>query len=142
MKNLKIYFAGSIRGGRDDAGIYQQIIEMLKNYGKVLTEHIGQKQLTSSGEAEKTDKYIYTRDVDWIRECDIVVAEVTNPSLGVGYELGFAESLNKKIFCLHRSIEGKKLSAMVSGNSNFKVFEYVSIDDLPAILKQIFAEVL
>ena len=38
---MKIYFAGSIRGGRDDAEIYSQIIEFLQGYGQVLTEHVG-----------------------------------------------------------------------------------------------------
>ena len=38
--NIKIYFAGSIRGGREDKILYSQIIENLKKYGTVLTEHI------------------------------------------------------------------------------------------------------
>ena len=43
--NMKIYFAGSIRGGRDDAEIYYQIIEFLREYGEILTEHVGKKDL-------------------------------------------------------------------------------------------------
>lgn len=38
---MKIYFAGSIRGGRDDASIYARLIEELKTHGEVLTEHVG-----------------------------------------------------------------------------------------------------
>ena len=45
---MKIYFAGSIRGGRGDAEIYAQIIEFLQGYGEVLTEHIGDTSLTSN----------------------------------------------------------------------------------------------
>jgi hypothetical protein len=37
---MKIYFAGSIRGGREDAALYLEIIEYLKTFGEVLTEHI------------------------------------------------------------------------------------------------------
>ena len=47
---MKIYFAGAIRAGRDNQEIYQQIIERLRKYGKVLTEHIGRKNLTADGE--------------------------------------------------------------------------------------------
>lgn len=36
-----IYFCGSIRGGRDDAALYKRIIDQLRDYGEVLTEHIG-----------------------------------------------------------------------------------------------------
>ena len=36
---MTIYFAASISGGRGDQAIYEQIIEMLKQHGTVLTEH-------------------------------------------------------------------------------------------------------
>ena len=43
---MKIYFAGSIRGGRDDVKLYQQIINFISGYGEVLTEHVGNENLT------------------------------------------------------------------------------------------------
>ena len=46
---MKIYFAGSIRGGRDDKELYLEIINLLGKYGKVLTEHIGDKTLSAMG---------------------------------------------------------------------------------------------
>jgi nucleoside 2-deoxyribosyltransferase len=100
---MKIYFAGSISGGRDDQEIYLEIIEFLKGKGhKVLTEHIANSNLSSYGETNLTREDIFLRDVEWIRESDIFIAEVTQVSLGVGYEIGFAESLGKKIVCLFR----------------------------------------
>lgn len=47
-----------------------------------------------------TEEFIYKRDVDWLLESDFVIAEVTQPSLGVGYELGFAEAKGKPVLCL------------------------------------------
>jgi hypothetical protein len=41
---MNIYFCGSIRGGRNLAATYEKMIEMLKSYGKVLTEHLGSDQ--------------------------------------------------------------------------------------------------
>lgn len=35
-----IYFAGRITGGRKYADLYQRIVEKLKTYGNVLTEHV------------------------------------------------------------------------------------------------------
>lgn len=127
---MKIYFAGSIRGGRDDQDIYLGIISLLKEYGEVLSEHIGNKDLTSYGQVTMTNQEIYTKDMNWVNEADIIIAEVTNPSLGVGYEIGFAESAQKKIIALYRPSEGKRLSAMIAGNKNIETIEYTSVPEL------------
>lgn len=37
----------------------------------------------------------------------VVVAEVTQPSLGVGYELGRAVDMKKKVLCLFRPSSGR-----------------------------------
>ena len=134
---MRIYFAGSIRGGRGDREIYGQIITILQNYGQVLTEHIADAKISSYGQTNMTDVEIYTKDVNWIKEADIVVAEVTNPSLGVGYELGFAESLGKKIIALYRKSEDKRLSAMIAGNKNINYVEYKEVSDLLEIFVNI-----
>jgi hypothetical protein len=126
---MKIYFAGSIRGGRDDKPIYLQMIEHLRKYGQVLTEHIGDQNLTDFGDDGPSDEWIYGRDMSWLREADIVVAEVSTPSLGVGYEIAKAEELNKKILCLYRDQKGKRLSAMVSGNRGLKLAKYRKIEE-------------
>ena len=101
---MKIYFAGSIRGGRDDAKLYETIITYLGTIGQVLTEHVGDKHLSSMGETGGIDTNIYNRDIEWIQKADMIIAEVTTPSLGVGYELAFAEKLNKPILCLYQTI--------------------------------------
>jgi nucleoside 2-deoxyribosyltransferase len=134
----KIYFAGSIRGGRNDKEKYKQIIECLKEYGTVLTEHIGLDSLTSNGQTQFSEERIYRQDTDWVRESDIVIAEVTQVSLGVGYELGFAESLGKRVICLFDTSSEKSLSAMVRGNKKLEVIDYNNFEEIPKILKQIF----
>ncbi len=134
---MKIYFAGSIRGGRDDAIIYRQIVDHLIGIGhSVLSEHIADQGLTGAGNAKPAEA-IYRQDTDWIREADLVVAEVTQPSLGVGYELGLAESISVPVVCLWRKSEDRKLSAMVSGNDYVTVIEYVDADELMQKLSEI-----
>ena len=136
---MKIYFAGSIRGGRDDAELYSKIIEFLKNYGEVLTEHIGDSNLVSSDEKNKTDRAIHDRDLNWLVESDLIIAEVTNPSLGVGYEIGRAIEYNKNIICLYRLGAENKLSAMISGSINVKVIQYKNLKSLKRELKNIIS---
>lgn len=129
----KVYFAGSIRSGRDFADTYFKIIEYLKDKCIVLTEHLGSKELGSEGEMDKTDDYIYNRDCNWIKESDFIVAEVTNPSFGVGYEVKYAEMLNKPILCLYKKSD-KRISAMINGNRKLDVYSYNTIEEIYNII--------
>jgi nucleoside 2-deoxyribosyltransferase len=126
----KVYFAGSIRGGRECADNYNKIIDFLKNNFIVLTEHIGDKNLDNNGEADKTDEYIYNRDCNWISEADFVIADVTMPSLGVGYEIRYAEDHNKPILCIYQESDNKRISAMISGNNNLTIHSYNAVQEI------------
>jgi len=127
---LRIYFAGSIRGGRDDAGIYRELIEFLSGFAQVLTEHVG-----TVGEEELDDATIYARDMGWLRQSDVVVAEVTVPSLGVGYEIAAAERLGIPVLCLFRPGEGRKLSAMLTGDPGLTIVEYSDVGEAEVALR-------
>lgn len=127
---MKIYFAGSIRGGREDAALYLQIIDFLKSFGEVLTEHIGDQKLTDLGDDGPTDRYIHDRDLEWLLSADVLVAEVTTVSLGVGYEIGRAVESGKKVLCLFRPDSGKNLSAMIAGCPDLELVRYRNTDDL------------
>ncbi len=129
ISSMKIYFAGSIRGGRGDAKLYETIIIYLGTIGQVLTEHVGDKHLSSMGEAGRLDTTIYNRDIEWLRKADMIIAEVTTPSLGVGYELAFAEKLNKPILCLYQKNNKNSLSAMISGNKKLICKTYKNFSD-------------
>ncbi|XP_020501814.1 5-hydroxymethyl-dUMP N-hydrolase [Labrus bergylta] len=139
---MKVYFCGSIRGGRDDVHLYRKIVDKLQSYGTVLTEHVSSSELSNRGEDATVagEKAIHDRDVDWLRQCDVVVAEVTQPSLGVGYELGRAVDMKKKIFCLFRPSSGRSLSAMIRGadDGNLFVVRDYSEDELENILEEFF----
>lgn len=137
---MKIYFAGSIRGGREDKDLYLEIIKKLGKYGQVLTEHVGDKNLTDWGEAGPSDELIYNRDIAWVNEADVVVAEITTLSLGVGYELGYATG-KKPVLCLYRPVEGRRTSAMISGSQEIRIRQYNQIDDVDILLADFFMQV-
>jgi 2'-deoxynucleoside 5'-phosphate N-hydrolase len=126
----KIYFAGSIRGGRDDRELYHQIITYLQSKGEVLTEHVGNSDLSAFGETTISDREIYQRDMAWLMEADVIIAEVTCPSLGVGFEIATAIGAGKKILCLYRTQEGKRLSPMLSGCDAITVREYTIYSEI------------
>ena len=134
---MKIYFAGSIRGGRAGQENYSKIIKYLQKYGEVLTEHIGEKKLLDSGEKNISDEEIYQRDISLLKKADVFVAEVSSPSLGVGYEIAKAEELNKDILCFHSS-ENKNISAMIRGNKNISLKAYVDLKQLYGYIDDYF----
>lgn len=136
---MNIYFAGSIRGGRNDQDYYCRIIEMLKDFGEVLTEHIGSKTLDSSGEDLLPSSQIYHRDVEWLEQSNFLVADVSSPSLGVGLEIGYAIKQDTPVLCLFREEEGRRLSAMIEGNPAVTVRTYKSIKEIPGILLAFFS---
>ena len=127
---MKIYFAGSIRGGRGDRDNYFEIIDFLSRQAEVLTEHVGSRSLGSEGEKQLHDDEICRRDLNWLSRADAVIAEVSQPSLGVGYEIGVAEKIGKPILCLFDESESAfRLSAMLSGNPKVEVIRYRTIGE-------------
>ena len=109
--NPEIYFACSIRGGRDDAEFYAKIVEHTKTQATVLTEIFADQKLTSEG-MNKPNEDIWSIDMEWVKRADALIAEVTNPSLGVGYEIAKAEEWNKPVLALFREDGDRRLSAV------------------------------
>jgi nucleoside 2-deoxyribosyltransferase len=128
---LRIYFAGSIRGGRDDAARYLELVGLLRGHGEVLTEHVA-----TIGEEDLADTDIFARDVEWLTSCDVVVAEVTTPSLGVGYEIGVAVEHDIPVLCLFHPDAGGRLSAMLSGNPAVRVAKWSNIVEAAAAVTE------
>ncbi len=135
---MKIYFAGAIRGGREDVALYLEIVKVLHAYGEVLTEHVAAADLSVLGE-RNDDRWIHDRDLAWLREADCLVAEVTTPSLGVGFEIAKATEWGRRTLCLFRPSAGRALSALIAGSKRVTVREYHRAADVKEILDQFFS---
>jgi nucleoside 2-deoxyribosyltransferase len=113
---MNIYFACSITGGREFESVYQQIVSTLTADGhEIPTSHLVQSDVIQN-ERELTPQEVYNRDTAWIKNCDVLIAEVSTPSHGVGYEIGFALNIGKPVLCLYS--EKCKVSRMITGNSD------------------------
>lgn len=113
---MNIYFSCSITGGRDDQAIYAAIVNALQADGHdVPTAHLSSPDILAL-EAVVEPHEIYQRDVAWVTECDALIAEVSTPSHGVGYEIALALTQGKPVLCLYRS--GKRVSKMITGNDH------------------------
>ena len=75
------YYGRKSAGGRDDAALYKRMIDYMKRTNVVLTEHIGKSNMSLKAQTKAVDTHIYERDTGWLRECDMVIAECTCPSL-------------------------------------------------------------
>jgi len=133
---MRIYFSGSIRGASADRETYRMIVEHLKGYGAVLTEHV--PGADEFDESELDDREIYKQDLEWLRSADVLVAEVTSPSLGVGYEIGKAEEHGIPVLCLYNELGGRRLSAMIEGNDYLVVKRYKTAQEATEIMDDFF----
>lgn len=131
----KVYFAGSIRGGRVDAQLYEKLIKHIQHTDIVLTEHIGCSHLNLLEQGKK-DADIYAKDMGWLRESDVLIGECTCPSLGVGYELAYAEKIGKPCHVFYNK-EKAQLSAMITGNPYFTIHPYTDEADIYPIIDSI-----
>jgi nucleoside 2-deoxyribosyltransferase len=111
---MNIYFACSITGGRELEGMYQAIVRALTEAGHLVpTAHLAEADvLAVEGRLEPAE--VYARDTTWLRDCNLLIAEISLPSHGVGYEIGFALALGKPVLALYQ--EGRTISKMVRGN--------------------------
>ncbi len=126
---MNIYFSGSIYGGRQKLETYKTLIEKLKEYGNVLNEQVGSDTVLLD-EKNSSDENIFSDLESKMLQADIIFAEVTIPSLGVGYELGFADSHNKKIIGIYDKTVTEKVTTMLRGNKRIKLIPYDNIDEI------------
>lgn len=139
---MKIYFACSITGGREFEFVYQEMVAALvQDRHQIPTAH-----LVESGvgvlEAGIDPLTVYARDVDWIRASDVLIAEVSVPSHGVGYEIAFALGLGKPVLCVYQT--GRKVSKMITGNpdTNLQVRAYQDSTEAIRVIRDFLTRIL
>jgi len=69
-----------------------------------------------------------------IKNSDIVIAEVSYPSTGLGIELGWADELNTPVYCIHEA--GKAISTSIKMVSN-QCVAYEGIEDMISCIQNI-----
>ena len=85
------------------------------------------------------DRAIYEQDTAWLRESDLLIAECTCPSLGVGYELAYAERFGKPCYLFYNRTR-TQLSAMLTGDPYFQIFPYENEEELFVKLARLIGE--
>lgn len=130
---MNIYFSGSIAGGRGKQPVYKELIMFLEEFGNVWTKHVG--ELKSKSEKSVN---VYARDITWLDNSDVLVAEITVPSIGVGMEIEHAIRMERKIpiLCLFDMNSMKPLTRMVIDCPYVTTFGYPDIESAKTVISE------
>ena len=129
---MNIYFSGSIYGGRQKLESYKKLVKELTKFGNVFDEEVADESIS--------DNDVFESLVDRLKQADLVFAEVTVPSLGVGYEIGYADSHNKRVICVYDKNVTPKITTMLRGNNRLKIIPYTNINEIINNLENILKE--
>lgn len=133
-----IYCAGPIKGNTAYQDNYSEIVRIVESMGHTA---LSEKSSKFSSTILLSDKQIYTRDIKWIDGSKIMIAEVSGPSLGVGFEVSYALFVKKiPVLAVYHDQAGQ-ISSMITGCTNalLQVKKYSNIDDLTSTIKKFIA---
>lgn len=116
---MKIYFGFTVAGDRSSLETARAIVRLLEQAGHdVLTRHLVEDNAGPSDRA-LGPREVYERDMSWLSESDIFIAEVSGSSFGLGFEAGYTLGATEKraILFYRKEVEGR-ISLLITGNSH------------------------
>lgn len=130
---MKIYFGFTVAGDRSSIGAARRVVELLESLGHdVLTRHLVDDD---AWEADRriSAQDVYRRDLAWLEQCELFIAEVSGSSFGLGFETGYLlGATNKRVILLYRRELEQKVSLLIRGNShaNCTLVPYAAMEEL------------
>jgi nucleoside 2-deoxyribosyltransferase len=141
---MTIYLACTVRGDRGGVLAGRAICDRLQRHGhEVLTTHLLADNVDTA-EASITEQQVFQRDLEWLGSCDVLVAEASGSSYGVGFEVGYvlgrSETTGQRVILLYDTARRDKISRLITGNdaAACTTFGYGSIDELIAFIDATF----
>ncbi len=137
---MDLYFSCSLTGGREDQPTYAALVAHLQAMGhRVLTAHLAAEQVLAA-DAQHSPAEVFDRDTAWVRACDALIAEVSTPSHGVGFEVAYALERGKPVLCLARA--GVRVSKMLTGirQPGFEVCTYTTPEEAQVHMEAFLAQ--
>lgn len=118
---MKVYFSATITENNELKNSYKEIIETLKKQGhKVLeygSDQIEPQNLLNRNEEEI--KKVYKELDNFLKQADVYIAEISQPSIGIGYEISQAISNRKPVLALnHKHKSDFQPLATIEGNKS------------------------
>ena len=113
---MRIYFACSITGGRRNEAVYQAMVAAMEAAGHDVPTAVLARPEVMELEVVTEPEDVFTRDFGWLKSSQALVAEVSTPSHGVGYEICTGLGMGIPVLCCYR--RGETVSKMILGNSS------------------------
>ncbi len=142
---MRVYLACTVRGDRGGVAAGRAICERLERHGhEVLTTHLLADNVETA-ESQITEEDVFRRDLEWLCGCDVLVAEASGSSYGVGFEVGYvlgrAHATGQRVVLLYDRNRQHAVSRLIVGNCDAActTFAYGSIDELTAFIDRQFA---
>ena len=142
---MTIYLACTVRGDRGAVAALRTLAACLEQDGHViLTKHLLDDDVDTA-EASLSEAGVYARDVEWLDACDLLIADASGSSYGVGFEVGYvlgrAGASGQRVVLLYDRARRQAISRLITGNTDAActTFGYGSIDELTAFIDREFA---
>ena len=137
---MRIYLACTVRGDRGAVTAARHINATLVALGhEVLTSHLLRDDVDQL-ESHVTAAQVYARDLEWLESADVLVAETSGSSFGVGFEVGYvlgrAAQTGQRAYVLYDAARQGAISRLISGLSNpyATTLAYTTLADIDAFL--------
>ena len=137
---MTVYLACTVRGDRGGVLAGRAICERLQRHGhRVLTTHLLADNVDTA-ESQITETEVFRRDLEWLAACDLLVAEASGSSYGVGFEVGYvlgrAATTGQRVILLYDTARRDQVSRLITGNDAVActTFGYGSIEELTAFI--------
>jgi nucleoside 2-deoxyribosyltransferase len=137
---LQIYLACTVRGDRGAVAGLRALVASLEREGhNVLTKHLLDDNVEGA-ESALTERAVYERDIAWLEACDILIADGSGSSFGVGFEVGYvlgrSDRTDQRAVLLYRADRRDQISRLIVGNAHprCETLSYEDGSDLPRLV--------
>jgi nucleoside 2-deoxyribosyltransferase len=119
---LQIYLACTVRGDRGAVAGLRELVTALERAGHtVLTKHLLDDDVEGA-ESALTERAVYDRDIMWLEACDVLIADASGSSFGVGFEVGYvlgrSDRTDQQVVLLYRADRRDQISRLIVGNAH------------------------
>ena len=143
---MQIYLACTVRGDRSAVRITRLIADLLEQLGHtVLTRHLLLDDVDAQ-EGQLSEREVFERDLRWLDAADVLIAEASGSSYGVGFEVGYvigrAAQTAQRVLLLYDAARRPLVSRLIAGNTHpaCTTYPYRDSEDLLQFVRVFLAE--
>ena len=145
LNDMKIYFGFTVAGDRSTVDTARMVVQRLEERGhEVLTRHLVSDHAWDA-DRSISPQDVFRRDMGWLAQCDLFIAEVSGSSFGLGFETGYLlGATNKKVVLFYRRESETRISLLITGNThpNCTLVPYTTAEEVEAYVDALTLESL